>query len=57
MTPNHASYYQGIRDAKQDLAEGWIDETLTADYIRNQLEVMVGATPEYIEGYLTVVGV
>jgi hypothetical protein len=53
----YKTYTQGANDAKKDLAEGWIEENATADYIRNQLVVMVGASEEYIQGYLTVVGV
>lgn len=57
MTKNHTTYTQGVNDAKRDLDEGWVDEGVTAEFIENQLVVMVGATAEYIQGYLTVVGV
>jgi hypothetical protein len=57
MTANHTTYKQGVEDAKNDLAEGWISGDEKASYIENQLKVVVGATDEYIRGYLTVVGV
>ena len=51
------TYEQGVTDAKNDLAEGWVTGTETAVYITNQLTFMVGASEDYIQGYLTVVGV
>lgn len=53
---DYTTYAQGVADAKNDLAEGWVDERMTFEQVSNQLEVMVGASKEYINGYLTVVG-
>jgi len=50
------TYEQGANDARVDLSEGWVPEFITASAIRNQLEKMVGATEEYIQGYLSVLG-
>lgn len=57
MTLNHTTYTQGVNDAKKDLAEGWVDEDMSHTEIAEQLEMAVGATKEYIRGYLTIVGV
>ena len=50
-------YIGGVRDAEQDLAEGYVPshDHLTLDYIVNQLRVMMGATDDYIAGYLSVI--
>lgn len=53
---SYNTYEQGVNDARLDLAEGWVPEFITASSIRNQLQKMVGATEEYIQGYLSVLG-
>ena len=52
---NDLGYSGGVNDARIDLAEGWVPEQLTLDYLVNQLRVMMGATDEYIAGYLSVI--
>lgn len=53
----YQTYEQGVADAQLDYMAGWVDDHTTAEEVLDQLTVMVGATPEYIQGYLTVVGV
>lgn len=53
----YQTYEQGVADAQLDWMGGWIDEDTTAQEIIDQLTVAVGATQEYIQGYLTVAGV
>jgi hypothetical protein len=53
----YATYTQGVNDAKRDLAEGWVDEDTTFTEIEEQLKMSVGASKQYIQGYLTVVGI
>ena len=52
----YATYEKGLKDGKNDIAEGWIcHEELaefTEDELAKQLVMNVGATPEYIRGYL-----
>jgi hypothetical protein len=54
---DYQTYEQGVADAQLDLMGGWVTEHTTAQEVIDQLTVAVGATPEYIQGYLTVVGV
>lgn len=43
-----------VFDAKNDFADGWFPETFTLDYLVSQLRVMMGASDEYVAGYLSV---
>ena len=45
----------GVNDAKNDLADGWVPESVSIDFIANELRVMIGASDAYIAGYLSVV--
>ncbi len=54
---SYETYADGVRDAKNDLAEGWVDENMTVTFIAESLKATVGASDEYVRGYLTVVGV
>lgn len=47
-------YENGINDAINDRADGWVPEKFSLDYIVNQLRVMTGATDYYIAGYCSV---
>jgi hypothetical protein len=50
MTEFETGYY----DAKNDLADGWVPENYSLDYVLNQLRVMMGASDSYCAGYLSV---
>lgn len=52
---NELGFSGGARDARIDLDDGWCPEEFTLDYVVNQLRVMMGATDEYIAGYLSVI--
>jgi hypothetical protein len=54
---DNQTYEQGVADAQLDLMGGWVDEHTTAQEVIDQLTIAVGASQEYIQGYLTVVGV
>jgi hypothetical protein len=45
----------GVNDAKNDLIDGWVPESVSIDFITNELRVMIGASDAYIAGYLSVV--
>jgi hypothetical protein len=45
----------GVNDAKNDLTDGWVPESVSIDFIANELRVMIGASDAYIAGYLSVV--
>jgi hypothetical protein len=51
----YSTFFAGVTDAKNDLVEGWVPESVSIDFITNQLRVMVGASDAYIAGYLSVV--
>jgi hypothetical protein len=51
----YSTFSVGVNDAKNDLAEGWVPESVSIDSIANQLRVMVGASDAYIAGYSSVV--
>lgn len=44
-----------VIDAKNDCFGGWVPTTFTLDFIVNELRVNVGASDEYVAGYLSVV--
>jgi len=50
------TYEEGLQDGKNDVSEGWISREELAEQteaeIAEQLVMNVGATPEYIRGYL-----
>ena len=49
----YTTYDQGMEDAKNDLAEGWIClEDTTPELLAQELVVNVGAKPDYIRGFL-----
>lgn len=48
-------YADGRFDANIDLNDGWIDLDLGEEGITNYLSIDVGATEEYIRGYLDAV--
>jgi hypothetical protein len=52
----YSTYEQGLMDAKCDLADGWIcmEEIAlsTPEKLAQELIVNVGATMDYIRGYL-----
>ena len=43
----------GCFDCKNDLADGWVPEISSLDYLVNELRVMIGASDSYIAGYLS----
>lgn len=49
-------FKKGLRDAKSDLAGNWVTakELKDVDHITSHLKAMVGASDEYIKGYLSV---
>jgi hypothetical protein len=47
-------YENGINDANNDLADGWVPEKFTLDYVINQLRIMMGVNDYYIAGYCSV---
>jgi hypothetical protein len=51
----YATFSAGVNDAKNDLIEGWVPDSVSNGFIANQLRVMVGASDDYINGYLSVV--
>jgi hypothetical protein len=51
----YSTFSAGVNAAKNDLAEGWVPESVSIDFIGNQLRVMIGASDAYIAGYLSVV--
>ena len=52
----YTTYEEGLQDGKNDVAEGWISREELAEQteveIAEQLVMNVGATQEYIRGYL-----
>ena len=52
----YSTYEQGLMDAKADLADGWICMEEIAlcspEKLAQEMVVNVGATPDYIRGYL-----
>jgi hypothetical protein len=52
----YTTYEQGMEDAKNDLAEGWIClediAKTTPEKLAQELVVNVGAKPDYIRGFL-----
>lgn len=52
---NFELFESGVDDAKTDIAGKWLPEGSTLDYIVNELRVGVGASDEYIAGYLSAV--
>jgi hypothetical protein len=47
-------YEEGICDATNDLADGWVPKNYTLDYIVNELRITMGVNDYYISGYLSV---
>jgi hypothetical protein len=47
-------YENGMCDATNDLADGWVPEKYTLEYVINQLRIMMDATDSYIAGYCSV---
>jgi len=47
-------YENGMCDATNDLADGWVPERYTLEYVINQLRIMMDATDSYIAGYCSV---
>jgi hypothetical protein len=45
----------GTEDARLDLLEGWVPDGITLEGIVAQLRSNLGATDEYIAGYLSVI--
>lgn len=53
MTETFDTFKAGVEAAKFDLDEGWFPGGETLDSITANLRVMVGASDEYIAGYLS----
>lgn len=49
-----SDYSNGVADATNDLADGWVPEKFNLDFIVNQLRIMMGATDSYIAGYVSI---
>jgi len=47
-------YEEGVCDARNDLADGWVPKHYTLDYIVNELRIVMGVNDYYISGYLSV---
>ncbi len=55
ISSEFVSFEAGVDDAESDIRGNWLPEGSTLDYIVNELRVGVGASDEYIAGYLSVV--
>jgi hypothetical protein len=51
----YSTFSAGVSDATADLTSGWVPESVSIDFIANELRVMIGASDAYIAGYLSVV--
>ncbi len=48
-----SDFETGAFDCKNDLADGWVPEVFSLDFLVHQLRLMMGASDAYIAGYLS----